>query len=52
LKNIIFMNENRERFHGHNDLVVKGLSATVNLPIISADDICADVNTVRSVNVT
>jgi acyl-coenzyme A synthetase/AMP-(fatty) acid ligase len=41
LKNIIFMNENRERFHGHNHLVVKGLSATVNLPIISADDICA-----------
>jgi acyl-coenzyme A synthetase/AMP-(fatty) acid ligase len=29
------------RFHGHNDLVVKGLSETVNLPIISADDICA-----------
>jgi len=41
LKNIIFMNEKHERFHGHNDLVVKGLSATVILPIISADDICA-----------
>ena len=41
LKNIIFMNEKHERFHRHNDLVVKGLSATVILPIISADDICA-----------
>ena len=41
LENIIFMNEKHERFHRHNELVVNGLSSTVILPIISADDICA-----------